>query len=44
MKFRKLLVRLFTLLLIFGILVVGGAYVYAKLMPKLEINAGIYQF
>ncbi len=39
MKFRRLLVRLFTLLLIFGILVVGGAYVYAKLMPKLEINA-----
>lgn len=39
MKFKRKLIRFCGLLLVLGMLAIGGAYMYAKLMPKLEINA-----
>ena len=37
-KFRKRLIKVCITFLILFILVIGGAYIYAKVMPKLEIN------
>lgn len=37
-KFRKGLIKVCITFLILFILVIGGAYIYAKVMPKLEIN------
>lgn len=39
MKFKRKLIRFCGVLLVLGVLAIGGAYMYAKLMPKLEINA-----
>ena len=38
MKFKKFVIRSFIFIFIIIILGVGAAYLYAKLMPKLEIN------